>query len=256
MYIRQSTRRYKDKTYTNYVLVASVQTPNGPRQKTVCALGDLSPRSREEWLKLAHKLEHALAGQGELLEGTVLPRDPELDGLVEKVRGPPPKHRRAAPLPAAATAADDGQTIAVDPRRVSTERHREAGPVNVGYQFWNRLGLDDILRELDLAAGTRQLVCATVLNRLIQPASEHATPPWIRRTALADILGINFDALAEDALYRMLDRLHPHRAAIEAALVERERSLFNLDRTIFLYDLSSTYFEGQAAANPKAQRGH
>lgn len=256
MYIRRSTRRYKDKTYTNHVLVASVQTPNGPRQKTICSLGDLSPRSREEWLKLAHKLERALAGQGELLEGTVLPRDPELDGLVEKVRGRRPKHRRAAPPPAAATATDDGQTIAVDPRRVSTEQHREAGPVHVGYQFWNRLGLDDILSEVDLAAGARQLVCATVLNRLIQPASEHATPPWIRRTALADILGINFDALAEDALYRMLDRIHPHRAAIEAALVERERSLFNLDRTIFLYDLSSTYFEGQAAANPKAQRGH
>lgn len=256
MYIRRSTRHYKDKTYTNHVLVASVQTPKGPRQKTICSLGDLSPRSREEWLKLARKLEHALAGQGELLEGTVLSRDPELDGLVEKVRGRRRTHRRAAPPAAAAKAADDGETIAVDPRRVSTEQHREAGPVHVGYQFWNRLGLDDILRQVDLAAGTRQLVCATVLNRLIQPASEHATPPWIRRTALADILGIKFDALAEDALYRMLDRIHPHRAAIEAALVERERSLFNLDRTIFLYDLSSTYFEGQAAANPKAQRGH
>lgn len=256
MYIRRSTRHYKDKTYTNHVLVASVQTPKGPRQKTICSLGDLSPRSREEWLKLARKLEHALAGQGELLEGTVLSRDPELDGLVEKVRGRRRTHRRAAPPAAAAKAAEDGETIAVDPRRVSTEQHREAGPVHVGYQFWNRLGLDDILRQVDLAAGTRQLVCATVLNRLIQPASEHATPPWIRRTALADILGIKFDALAEDALYRMLDRIHPHRAAIEAALVERERSLFNLDRTIFLYDLSSTYFEGQAAANPKAQRGH
>ena len=256
MYIRRSTRHYKDKTYTNHVLVASVQTPKGPRQKTICSLGDLSPRSREEWLKLARKLEHALAGQGELLAGTVLSRDPELDGLVEKVRGRRRTHRRAAPPAAAAKAAEDGETIAVDPRRVSTEQHREAGPVHVSYQFCNRLGLDDILRQVDLAAGTRQLVCATVLNRLIQPASEHATPPWIRRTALADILGIKFDALAEDALYRMLDRIHPHRAAIEAALVERERSLFNLDRTIFLYDLSSTYFEGQAAANPKAQRGH
>ena len=78
---------------------------------------------------------------------------------------------------------------------------------------------------------------------------------WIRRTALADILGTSFDGLAEDALYRVLDKLHPHRAAIEAALVERERNLFNLDRTIYLYDLTSTYFEGQAAgqsAKPSA----
>ncbi len=54
MYIRKATRRYKDKTYTNYVLVESVRTPKGPRQKTICSLGDLAPRPREAWLKLAH----------------------------------------------------------------------------------------------------------------------------------------------------------------------------------------------------------
>jgi transposase len=265
MYIRRSTRVYKGKTYTNYVLVEAVQTAKGPRQKTICSLGDLSPRPREEWLKLAHKLEHALAGQGELLAGAVLPRDPELDRLVAKVgrrrrpslprRRPGPRPTAApAPPPAAATA-DDGY-IAVDPRRVATEQHREAGPVHVGYQFWNRLGLGDILGEAGLSGGTRRLACAMILNRLIEPASEHAMPGWIRRTALADILGTSFDGLAEDALYRVLDKLHPHRAAIEAALVERARSLFNLDRTIYLYDLTSTYFEGQAAANGKAQRGY
>src|SRR5260370_10838967 len=79
-----------------------------------------------------------------------------------------------------------------------------------------------------------------ILNRLIQPAAENAIPRWIRRTALADILGTNFDELTEDPLYRVLDKLHPHRAAIEVALVERERNLFNLDRTLYLYDLTST----------------
>src|SRR5499427_8162560 len=69
MYIRKSIRTYKGKTYTNYVLVESVQTPDGPRQKTICSLGDLSPRPRQQWLDLAHKLEHALAGQGSLWEG-------------------------------------------------------------------------------------------------------------------------------------------------------------------------------------------
>jgi hypothetical protein len=61
----------------------------------------------------------------------------------------------------------------------------------------NRLGLDDILRNVGLAGGTRRLACASVLNRLIEPASEHATPASIRRTALADILG-TIDGLAED----------------------------------------------------------
>jgi len=152
--------------------------------------------------------------------------------------------------------ANQGEYIAIDPRRVSTEHHREAGPVHVGYQFWERLGLGGILSELGIAPATCQLACAMILNRLIQPAAENAIPRWIRRTALADILGTNFDELTEDPLYRVLDKLHPHRAAIEAALVERERNLFNLDRTLYLYDLTSTYFEGQAAANGKARRGY
>ncbi len=81
-------------------------------------------------------------------------------------------------------------------------------------------------------------------------------PDWIRRTALADILDVDFEALEEDPLYLVLDKLHPHRSVIEAALVERERSLFNLDATIYLYDLTSTYFEGQCVRNAKAKRGY
>ena len=71
----------------------------------------------------------------------------------------------------------------------------------------------------------RQLSCAITLNWLIAPRSKHAMPQWIRRTAPADILGTDFDRLAEDPLYEALDKLYPHRAAIEAALVARERSL-------------------------------
>ena len=262
MYIRRSTRTYKGKTYTNYVLVEAVLTPKGPRQRTVCSLGDLKPRPHKDWLALARKLENALAGQADLLQ----PGDPVLNRFAEKARrqsGPAlsrsvvvPADMPSEPDGTASPSRDQGEYIAVDPRRVTTEHHREAGPVHVGYQFWSRLGLGDILSEVGISSGTRQLACAMILNRLIEPASEHATPAWIRRTALADILGANFDALAADALYRVLDKLHPHRAAIEAALVERERNLFNLDCTIYLYDLTSTYFEGEAAANGKAKRGY
>jgi transposase len=94
------------------------------------------------------------------------------------------------------------------------------------------------------------------LNRLVRPASEHAMPDWIRRTALADLLATDFRTLSDEALYRNLDRLHPQRAAIEQALAARERTLFNLDDTIYLYDLTSTYFEGQCPHNPQARRGY
>lgn len=259
MYIRRSIRSYKGSTYTNYLLVESVHTPKGPRQNTICSLGDLSPRPREEWLKLACKIEDALVGQGNLLDAD----DAEVADIVRRVRvrrrrdihedhGVKDGHTLASPLPQATSSG----LIKVDPTRVATERHREAGPVHVGHQFWQRLGLDDILRDCKVPAAVRQLACVMTLNRLIAPCSEHAMPDWVRRTALADILGADFESLEEDPLYRVLDKLHPHRSAIEAALVERERSLFNLDATIYLYDLTSTYFEGQCAGNAKAKRGH
>jgi len=253
MYIRKSTRSYKGRTYTNYLLVESVQTPKGPRQRTVCSLGDLSPRPREEWLKLACKIEDALVGQGDLLDAD----DGEVADIVRRVRARRARrsadhgvHDETPALP------PGGGLIKVDPTRVATEHHREAGPVHVGHQFWQRLGLADILRDCKLSAAVRTLACAMTLNRLIAPCSEHAMPDWIRRTALADILGADFDALEEDPLYQVLDKLHPHRGTIEAALVERERSLFNLDATVYLYDLTSTYFEGQCRRNDKAKRGY
>ena len=251
MYIRKSIRGYKGKTYTNYVLVESVHTAKGPRQRTVCSLGDLSPRPRAEWLKLARKIEDALVGQADLLDAA----DGEVADIVRRVRARRADRGEVTPAPSLSRTAR-GALIKVDPSRVTTERHREAGPVHVGHQFWQRLGLDRILRDCGLSATAQRLACAMALNRLIAPCSEHAMPDWIRRTALADILDVDFGGLTEDPLYGVLDKLYPHRAAIEAALVARERSLFNLDATIYLYDLTSTYFEGECARNGKAKRGY
>ena len=255
MYIRKSIRSYHGRTYTNYVLVESVHTAKGPRQKTICSLGDLSPRPREAWIEFARKIEDALLGQSHLLDTD----ESEVADIVDRVRARRRNEQRRGeehPPPPAPLPANRGALIKVDPTRVATERHREAGPVHVGYQFWCRLELDRILRDCGLSATVLRLACAMVLNRLIAPASEHAMPAWLRRTALGDLLGTDFDTLEEDPLYKVLDKLYPHRAAIEAALAERERSLFNLDVTIYLYDLTSTYFEGQCARNPKAKRGY
>ena len=245
MYIRKSMRSYKGRTYTNYVLVESVQTPKGPRQKSVCSLGDLSPRPREEWLSLTRKIEDALLGQERLVDQG----DAEVAAIVHQVRER--RENTAPPRPSASA-----ELITVDPTRVTTEQHREAGPIHVGYQFWQRLSLDRILHDCGLPETVRQLACAMVLNRLIAPASEHAMPDWMRHTALVDILDVDFEGVDDNRLYRVLDKLYPHRATIEAALVQRERSLFNLDTPIYLYDLTSTYFEGQCPRNDKAKLGH
>ena len=246
MYMRTTKREYKDKTYTNHILVESVYTPKGPRQRTVCSLGDLKPRSRTQWLKLAHKVEVALVGQGDLFEG----EDEETQAIVAKVRA----RQRAQPLTQAVPDAEQIVSVVVD--EVQTEEHRQGGPVHVGCQFWKRLRLDAILEAQGLGARTCALACAMVLNRLIEPKPEYAMPDWVRSSALQDLLDTDFSGLCEDALYRTMDKLEPHRAAIESALVEGETTLFSLDRTVFFYDLTSTYFEGLANNNPKAKRGY
>ncbi len=95
-----------------------------------------------------------------------------------------------------------------------------------------------------------------VLGRLICPSSERATADWVSRTALVDLLEADLESLHESSLYRNMDRLYGRREAIERALAEREKSLFELEEAIFMYDLTSTYFEGQCAKNPAAQRGY
>ena len=241
MYIRKSISKQKGKTYTNYLLVESVQTAKGPRQRVVCSLGNLAPGPREEWLALAHKLEASLRGQLALGASQA-----EIEKIVAEVR----RTRKRAYF------TNPSSIIDVDSDQVDVELAREAGPAHVGHQIWRQLRLDNILRHAELSDRARAVTEAMTLNRLIHPLSEHAMPDWIRRTALSDILKEDFSELEDESLYRNLDRLHPKRELIERELAEQEKTLFNLDDRVYLYDLTSTYFEGQVPLNKQAKRGY
>jgi hypothetical protein len=229
VFIKRTTRQVGDKTYVNHLLVESVATPQGPRHRTICSLGSLAPAPEDHWRGLAHKLASALGGQ------TTRVPDPVVAALAAQAR---PTRHRPAPIAGA-------DVVAIHTDQIETEDVREAGPVHVGHHMWQALTLDTILSGAGLSARTRRLTEMMTLNRLVRPVAEHAMPDWIRRTALSDLLGTDVTTLSDEALYRNLDRLHPQRATIEQALAARERSLFNLDDTIYLYDLTSTYFEGQ-----------
>jgi transposase len=246
VYLRRTRKKYKGKSYFNYVLVESQSTPKGPRQRTVCSLGSLEPAPPEQWLALAQRIETALSGQLALA-----PEPAQVSAIAEQVRTQPVRAR--APR---AQASDASRLIAIDPAGVTVEEAREAGPVHVGQQIWRQLGLPQILTRAGLPERACVLTEAMVLNRLIAPRSEHAMPDWMRRCALAELLQSDFSTLSDEALYRNLDKLHPRREQIESALAERERTLFNFDDTLLLYDLTSTYFEGLAERNPQAQRGY
>lgn len=130
----------------------------------------------------------------------------------------------------------------------------------LGWTLWRALQLDTVWETL-LPAGREAVPWATmaavlVMARLCEPASEwHMAEDWYRQTVLEDLLGVPVDLVNDDRLYRALDRLLPHKRALESHLVSRLRELFALDYDLLLYDVTSTYFEGPAAANPLAHRG-
>ena len=249
MYIRKTTKIVKGKTYINHLLVESVQTPKGPRQKTICSLGNLAPKPKEGWARLIRKAEAALCGQQPLLEEGP---DKGVDHIVARAKEFCVKKERLARKEKEIT----DKVVSVYPDNIEIEKPREGGSVHVGHQFYKRLGIGDILKEIGFSDRARILTEAMTINRLISPVSENATPSWIRRTALSDILKVNFDTLTEDSLYRNMDKLYEHKELIETRLAEREKNLFNLDDTVYLYDLTSTYFEGSCLLNSQAKRGY
>jgi len=247
VFIKKTTKRSHGKCYLNHLLVESISTPQGPRHRTVCSLGSLQPAPRHQWLALARKMEAALAGQTSLLP------DARVDAVIERVQAA----GRRSPAPSQVVALEEAPAVlTIDTDQVEVEEPRMAGPIHVGHQMWKRLELETVLAQAGLGEGARLLTEVMTLNRLVGPCSEHAMPDWVRRTAMADILGRDFSRLQDETLYRNLDKLHPQRVVIERELAARERSLFNLEESIYLYDLTSTYFEGQCLLNPKAKRGY
>ena len=118
MFLRKTVKRYKGQVYTHHLLVETVSTPQGPRQKTICSLGDLSPGPRQKWVSLVGRVEAALHGQASL-EGP----DPLVEGIVERIRSATGESPRLA-----------GDIVAIHTDQVSLEEAREAGPVHVGHQ--------------------------------------------------------------------------------------------------------------------------
>jgi hypothetical protein len=136
-------------------------------------------------------------------------------------------------------------------------RPRSVGVEQVGLAALRWLGLDDGLRDLGFNARQRAVVAGSVIGRMAAPGSELATWRWLcQRSALGELLGVDFETLSPMQLYRASDRLVRQRDKIEDAVFNRLQDLFALPLTVTLYDLTNTYFEGIAAGNAKAARGH
>jgi transposase len=226
MYLRHAGRRKGRKAHTYWRLVRSVRRGGRVVQETVAHLGELDAQGRAKARALAQQIT-GRGAQRALFEADVAP----------------------------------GEALAVRLDEIRLERPRAFGAVWLGWMLWRALGLDTVCAAL-LPPGREAVPWATmaavlVLARLCEPSSElHIAEDWYRGTALEDLLAVPSAQVNDDRLYRALDRLLPHKPAIEAHLKGRLGELFALDYDLLLYDVTSTYFEGLAAGNPLAQRGY
>ena len=227
MYLRHTTVRKNGKTHSYWRLVRSVRRGRRVVQETVAQLGELDGQGRAR----AGALAMRITGREEQYE------------LFEAPAG-----QRSEP-------------VAVRLDHIRLERARRFGDVWLGWRLWRALALDrfceDRLVEGRERAPWPAIAAILVIARLCEPASElHIAEDWYRRTALDDLLGAPAERVNDDRLYRALDRLLPHKQALETHLKERLGALFDLDYELLLYDVTSTYFEGQAEGNGLARRGY
>ncbi len=226
MYLRHTIRRKGGKEHTYWQLVRSVRRGRKVAQEVVAQLGELDAQGRVQAQLLAARITGG-AMQGQLFE-------------------PPPQWH---------------MPVAVRTDQVRVERARNFGGVWLGWMLWRSLGLDRLCEAL-LPRGREEVPWAVmaavlVVARLCEPSSElHIAEDWYRHTALEDLIGLPAGQVNDDRLYRALDRLLAHKDALQQHLRGRLGELFGLDYDLLLYDVTSTYFEGGAAANPLAQRGY
>jgi transposase len=223
MFIRPIHVHKNGKRHAYWALVESYRTARGPRQRTVAYLGQLDEKVR---LGVKHAAEgNGLARQTDLFD-------------------------RSKP-----------EWVEVDTRRMRVERCRDFGGPWLALKLAERLGLGQFLEE-KIPSGQEQIPWAQmalvlVVARLCEPSSElHIAEHFYAASGLADLVGIPPEKVNEDRLYRALDALLPHKGELERFLKGRLGTLFGIEYDLVLYDITSTYFEGEAKGNALAQYGY
>ena len=232
MFLRPNRRTKDGKDHTYWSLVETVRTADGPRQKTLCYLGELNHSAQARWLTTVEVFND----QGEAQQLKLFP---------SHVAAPP----------------DDPQVARVLVNRVRLERTRQFGACYLGLHLWKRLELDRFFEQAvdeDPADVPWSRVAALLaINRLCAPGSELAIEErWYPSTALDDLLAIEDGKINDTRLYRCLDRILPHKTKLERHLKQRYGELFEAEFDVLLYDLTSTYVEGAAQKNPMIRRGY
>jgi len=245
MFIRKSKTRNKKtgEAYIKHQLVQSYRTEKGPRQRVILNLG-LVKIPRKDWRRLAFELENRLSGQTSLIN------DPSIAAEVDEILRNYDFFKIRKKKELAKT-----DWLKVDLERLSTSDNRSLGPELVADYAYNILSMDTILKKAGLGKKSIVVSKALVFAKLISPSSEAASLKWIKnKSSCAEIIDSSLTDLKKDAIYNTGDILYYYKDAIEKQLREKEQTIFETSSTLYLYDLTNTYFEGTCKKNPSAKR--
>jgi transposase len=226
MFVRQCFRRKNGKRHAYWALVESYRTKRGPRQRVVAWLGRIDEQGRLGVQQVAS--------------------DEPAESTRQKTLFPEPEV--------------EPRWVEVNTSAVRVENSRQFGGPWLAQQLIQRLELDQFFRRV-MPQGKEQVPWALsalilIIARLCEPSSElHTSEQWYPKTALPELLGVPASRVDDNRLYRALDQLLPHKRALEVHLKNRLGELFDLEYDLLLYDITSTYFEGQANFS-LAQRGY
>jgi len=231
MFLREHQRFKDGKEHGYWSLVETIRTADGPRQRTLCYLGELNSSAHARWQKTVEVFNE----QGETTQLKLFSSEAEVP--------------------------DDPNVARVLVKKVRVERTRRFGDCYLGLELWKQLGLAEFFAQhLDVDGADvpwSRVAAVLVINRLCAPGSELAVEQhWYPSTALDDLLHIEAGKINDTRLYRCLDRLLPLKTKIEQHLKQCFGELFQAEFDVLLYDLTSTYVEGTAEENPMMRRGY
>jgi len=255
MYIREcvTTNKATKTKYVTHRLVEAYRVTDGSkvkiRQRIIMHLGTLEvPKS--DWPRLAKILEARLAGQNSLFED-----DAQMASAADRAMD---YYSFVQMKDEEKSLRKQNQTFcSIDLESVEHTMSRSLGPELVAHAFWERLEFDKLLQTCGLSPSERSLAQAVVLGRLIKPASERQTGFWLKNsTSLLEMLEVDLSEMGKNPICEIGDTLLSHKKQLEKDLSKREEALFPQEHSLFLYDLTNTYFEGGAAKNTLAHRAH
>src|SRR6516164_7422623 len=234
MFLRSTNRKKDGKDHRYFSIVENRRLPGGKTaQRTVVYLGEINDRQQTAWRKTLEVFDEA---EQRFTSMSLFPEDRELP-------------------------ADAVDSVQVRLSGLQLKRPRIFGSCWLACELWQQLSLDEFwqqrLPEGRETVSWEKVLRLLVVNRLLDPGSEFRVHrQWYLNSAMDELLGTGFEVAEKDRLYRCLDRLLAHKEELFVWLKQKWADLFGAEFEVLLYDLTSTYFEGEMEQNPKARRGY